>query len=194
MQPQSPNSNYDFIMNGGARPKKNWLPNLGLPRPVRFGVAAMIILIVILIIYGLAGGKNKNSSSLGDLMARAQEISRASALINQDSQDSNLQALATTVSTSLTSQEKQLNNYLTSAGQKINSKTLSADQNSATDSQFQTATQNNNLSSVYSSYLKDNLSLYKNELSEQYSKTSNQQLKSILSGAYDSTQTILGSL
>jgi hypothetical protein len=193
-QPASPNPQYDFIMNSGQQPKKGWLPNLGLPRPVQYGLAAVLVLIVLIISWALLfGGKSGSTQEIISLMARAQEISRVSTLAGQQTQDSNTKALAATVNSALGSQETQLKNYLSIAGQKIDSKLLAADQNSAIDTQLQSAVQNNNLESTYINYLSDNLTAYKSSITSEFTKTSSSQLKAILSDAYDSVQTILSS-
>lgn len=193
MQPQSPNPNLDFIMKDQPKPKKSFgLPSLGLPRPVVIGLTAIIGLIIIVLIYGLVfGGKGAGSASLTSLAARAQEMSRTANLAVTDSHDPNLQALATTVKTTMVSQENQFSAYLSANGQKVDPKVLAASQNSSTDQLFQTASQNGNLTSTYANYLVSNLNSYKIELTDQATKTSSSTLKNILVGSIDSVQVLI---
>lgn len=193
MQPQSPKPNLDFIMKDPPKPKKNFgLPGLGLPRPVAIALIVIIVLIIIILIYAaISGSKGAGSTSLTSLAARAQEMSRTASLAVTDSQDPNLQALATTVKTTMDSQENQFSAYLSVNGQKLDPKVLAASQNSTTDQLFQSATQNGNLSSTYANYLVSNLNSYKIELADQATKTNSTTLKKILTGSIDSVQVLI---
>jgi hypothetical protein len=153
---------------------------------------AVIVLIIIILIYaGVSGSKGTGSASLTSLAARAQEMSRTASLAATDSQDPNLQALATTVKTTMDSQESQFSGYLSANGGKVDPKVLAASQNPATDQLFQTASQNGNLTSTYANYLVSNLNSYKIELTDQAAKTSSNSLKNILAGSIDSVQVLI---
>jgi len=200
MQPEQPQANtsnpnpqYDFIMNAGKQPKKNFsLPKLNLPRPVKLTLAGIVALFVIIVLSSIFfGSKTGTYQPLIDAMARAQEITRVSALAQQnDSQDQIVQNLAATVQTALSSQNAQLSAYLKTNKATPSTKALAIDQNKATDAQLQAAAQNNNLATVYETYLKQNLATYKNDLSTAYQKAGPKG-KVILSASYNSVQVLL---
>lgn len=197
MQPQSPsgpNPQFDFMLKDQGKQRRS-LPSFSLPKPVLISACTVVVIIILVVLFSLlSGSKNKDTNQITSLMAEAQEISRASGLINQQSKDANVTALASTVSTALSSQQAQLSNYLTSTGHKVDAKLLSADQNTGTDTLFQTAAQNNNLASTYNNYLKQNLTNYKTMLANEYNSTPSKTLKDILNNAAASINTILSSL
>lgn len=192
MQPGSPNPDYDFILKSGQKPKSNLLNLFGLPKIVVLGVGGALVLIILIIGFSLIfGAKKTDTQSLIDLAAHGQEISRVSSLVSDGSQDPNTKALATTTSAVLDSQEARITSYVTSTRLKLDPKLLDKFKNTANDSTVQTAIQNGTLSTTYNNYLTGSLNSYRIELTDQYKKASNAQLKSILSDAYDSVQTLL---
>jgi hypothetical protein len=194
-QPNSPNPQYDFIMNGRQKPGRNLLPSLNMPKPVKMGLLGAIVLIVLILISALIfNHKSGADSPITELMAQAQEIARVSDVVNQEAQDSTVQTTASTVSAVLNSQEQQLGSYLSGTGEKVDSKALAADQNTNTDAQLQTALQNNNLGSAYNNYLSQSLNSYKANLAKEYSSASSANLRNILNDAAGSIQTILDNL
>jgi hypothetical protein len=194
MQPQSSNPNYDFIMKDGQQVKKGFgLPKLNLPKPIKIGLAVIIGLFVLIIIYSLfSSGKTSSSQGYAAAMARAQEISRVSTSVGTLAKDSQTQDLAATTQNSLASEQSQLASYLKGQKIKITTATLAADKNSATDTQMQTASTNGNLAGVYASYLKTQLGLYQTELQAAY-KTAGPSGKAILNTAFSSVKVILAS-
>lgn len=198
MQPQeippNPNPNMDFIMNSGPAPKKGFsLPKANLPRPVKLAIGGVVVLFIIIVLSSvLFANKSGNYQPYLSALARAQEISRVSALAQDDSQDQAVQNLAATVQTSLSSQQAQITAYLKTNKASFSPKQLAADTDKTSDNQMQTAAQNNNLAGVYQAYLKQNLALYKADLSAAYTKAGPKG-KAILNSAYDSVQTLLSS-
>ncbi len=190
MQPSSPTPQYDFILNGGQAPAKKTFGSL--PKPLLFVAGAVILILVIIIWSSLSSGKSTNTSKVVDAMARAQEISRVSQLIESQSKDSNTQALAVTVQTTLSSQQAQMTAYLKNHGKKVSDKELAIYKDSGTDSQLQSAALNNNLEPTYDTYLKNSLATYNASLSTAYSSASGS-LKPQLNDAYKSNQVILDS-
>jgi hypothetical protein len=69
---------------------------------------------------------------------------------------------------------------------------LAADIDKTTDTQLQSASQNNNLDATYMGYLKVNLAKYQADLQTAY-KAAGPKGKTILKNAFDSTATLLGS-
>ena len=197
MEPKSPSPNYDFIMQDKKTAKKK-LPLPSLPKlPKPFGTILVIVFVIFLLIIIIAvafrGGSGGNQP-LTDAMARAQEISRVSSLVQQAAPDSQTKDLAVTVQGSLGSEEAQFNNYIQkSGGKKVNLAKLTTDQNSNSDAQVKTAAQNNNLGQFYTAYLKNGLATYKSLLQTAYTSAKGDG-KTTLSNAYNSIQVILNSI
>lgn len=191
MPPKSPNSQYDFIFNGG-QPKKQRFNLSGLSGPVKIIIAAVILMVVIIILgVSLGGKKNKSTDSFTTVLEQAQEINRINALEASQINDPDTLAVLTTSTSTLTSQQTQIKAALDHQKIKINVKALAAYQNTATDAMLQTAAQNNNLQSAYLTYLRDALNVYNNSLQTAFSSTSSLELKAALQTAYKSNGTLL---
>ena len=192
MQPQSPNPDFDFMLKNQGQAK----PKLGLPRlskPVKIGLAvvgAIIILIALSSIFSRGGGA---STSAAGVLARGAEIQRVTAEVQQlNLQDPTTQALAGTVSSTLSSDQAQLTQYLKSNKATISKAQLAADLDKTTDAQMQSASQNNNLDQTYVNYLKDGLTKYQTDLQAAYGKAGPNG-KKILKSAFDGASTLLSS-
>ena len=181
-------------MNSGQAPKKHFsLPKVNLPKPVKIAIGVIVALIIVIVLSSiLFGNKTGSYQPYLSTLARAQEITRVSALAQDDSQDQTVQNLAATVQTTLSSQQAQITAYLKSNKASFGAKQLAADSDKSADAALQTATQNNNLQSVYQAYLKQNLALYKADISAAYAKAGPQG-KTVLDNAYASVQTLLAS-
>lgn len=195
MQPQkpaSPNPQYDFIMSDKQASQKGLkLPSLGLPKPVKIGLAVLIGLIILIVAYSLlTSGKSSNSQLYASALARAQEIARVSTSVGTLAQDSQTQNLAATTQNALSSEQAQITSYLAEQKIKVSTSSLAADDNTATDTQMQNAATNGNLPGVYASYLKTQLAEYQNDLQSVY-KTAGPNGKTILNSAYNSTVVLL---
>ena len=165
MQPQAPGPDYSFILQGNQKPKKRFsMPKPNLPKPIAIGLLVVILLFLLIIVYALLT-RSSSPSGLATVAARAQEISRVSALVQQQATDTNLQSLAATTQTTMNSDVAQIQNYLTSSGgKKISSGALALDKDSSVDSQVQSAAQTGSLASFYNKYLKDNVATYQTDL------------------------------
>lgn len=195
MQPQThqpSNPQYDFILKDNQQPKKGLgLPRLNLPKPVAIGLAVLMGLIVIVLASSLLfGNKGSKYQSLTDLANQEQEIIRVTALAQPQLSDPATQALAATTEASVSSDQAQIIKYLKAHKVKVDTKKLTKYLNKATDSQFQTASQNNTSDKVFIFYLKSNLASYKAKLSSSYQSVP-ASAKSILSSAYTNASTLL---
>lgn len=193
MQPNG-QPNYEFIMKGNQATKKgSSLPKL--PRPAAIALGVVVGLFLIIVISSLLfGGKSSNAQDMINAAARATEIARVSGVAAQAAQDNPTRSLATTVQATMSSQSAQITHYLKQYKKMAVSTTaLVADQNKNTDSQIQTAAQNNNLTSSYKDYLRSNLALYQTDLQTAY-KSAGTNGKNLLSGEFNNVQTILNSL
>ena len=185
-------SQFDFIMNQQPKPKDP-LASFSNLSPIKIVAGVLILLILVLILGSIFGGGDPNSKRVVDLMAQTQEITRVTEAIQQDIKDDNTLALTATAESTLTSQQTQFGLYLADTKSKYNKKLLAARQDSATDSQMQTATQNNQLESAYAAYLKTSLENYRNSLAGVFKKTVSKTLKNLIDDAYTSVQTLLKS-
>lgn len=195
MQPQSPNPNFDFMLKDGQAAKKRLpLPSLNLPKPAKIILIAVAGLFVLVIIIALLSGRsNGNYKDFPGVLARVQETLRVTALAQQlNLQDPQTQALAATVTDTLSSDKTQISKYLSNNHHSVSAGQLSVDKNSATDVSLQSAAQNNGLDAAYNSYLKDALSRYQTDLQTAY-KTAGPNGKVLLNNAYDSVKTLLNS-
>lgn len=128
------------------------------------------------------------------IITDAQEIARVSSTVESTSTDPDTKSLAATTSAVLTSQQTDLTSYLSSVGKKVSSKELASAQSTADDNLIQAAIQKDSLSSAYNDFLTYNLKVYQSKLQTAFNGTNSSKLKLIIKSAYDSSQTILGSL
>jgi hypothetical protein len=192
----SPAPQYDFIFGGGQEPKKgSGLPKVSGPRMrpallVLFGVVGLIFIIILYSVF--FGSKVSNTDELVKIMARAQEITRVSEFVDQQSKDSDTQGLALTTINTLKSDQTQLTAYLKTQKTKVSTKALAVYQDKNTDSKLLSASQTNTLSSFYFAYLKEQLAKYQDVLKTAFDHTP-AKAEPILQDAYESAQTILTS-
>jgi hypothetical protein len=188
--------NYGFIFNDQQKPKKRF--PFSLPGGSNLTKITLLIVIgaatlgaLIIALSSFFGGNGVNTKQINDVIARAQEISRVSDLVNQQSRDVATLNLASTVSASLTSDQVKLISYLNkTAHKKITTKDLNLYLNKKTDAQIQIANSTNSLSSAYYSYLKDQLAAYENS-AKAASQDNPSSAQPLLQTAFDNAKTIL---
>lgn len=192
MQPQSPNHDFDFMLK--EQPKARRLPLPGLSRPVQIAAGVVLAIIIIIIGSSLLSGRGKiDTKSYVDILARGQETLRVTSYVQTlQLQDPQVEAAAATVSGALASDKQQILDYLQKNHVKVDPKALAADADKTTDTSMQTASQNNNLDSVYKSYLRTSLSAYENDIRAAYPKAGSNG-KAVLNAASISTTTLLTS-
>lgn len=193
MQPQSPSSDksYNFIFNETQKTKRSLVPNMSGPVLILVIAVGLIVLLILISVLFLGKGKT-SSTDLVEILGRAQEINRVNTLEQQQLKDPNTQGLLATTQVVLTSQQTELNGYAKAHKIKVDAKKLATYQNSQTDAQLQTAAQNNNLDSAYSTYLKQALQSYSGSLAKAYQDSKDNSFKATINSAYISTQTLLG--
>jgi hypothetical protein len=190
--------NYGFIFNGQQKPRRRF--SLGrLPGgsniaklAVLFVAGGAILGIIIIVLSSTLFSTKINTKELDDVIARAQEISRVSDLVAQNTRDVNTLNLASTTSTSLTSQQEELLTYLHKFHKKISAKDLGLYLDKTTDTQVQTAASTNTLTTAYYNYLKKHLADYNNSVKTAYN-TSGPAAKTILQNTSSSNQVLLNS-
>ncbi len=188
------NPDYDFILKDQQQPKKGLgLPGSGLPKTVKIIIGVVVGFFVVIVLYSvLAGHKTTNSDQLVAVMGRAQEISRVSALVQQQSKDTNTLNLAATTAISLSSDQSQLTDYLKKNHKKVSPNQLLLYKNKDTDTELQSAQQNNNLESYYVTYLKKELNTYHDNLASAFA-SAGQNGKAILQNSNGSVEILLSS-
>jgi hypothetical protein len=158
--------NYKFIFSGqqksGGRFPFRLPGSNNLAKITALVVAAAIVLGLLIVVFSsFLGSKGVNTKQIVDLIARGQEISRVSDLVAQQSKDADTINLATTASTTISSDQEQLVDYIhKNVHKKIKNKDIDALKDSKTDEQMQAANQTNSLSSYYYGYLKKQLENY----------------------------------
>lgn len=195
MQPQSPNPNFDFMLKDSQTSKKRLpLPALNLPKPAKFILVAVAGLFILIVVIALLSGRGNGSfKNFDGVLARCQETLRVTAAVQQlNLQDPQTQALAATVSDTLTSDKTQMTKYLANNHFSVSASQLGADLNKSTDTTLQTAAENNGLDAAYVSYLKDALSHYQTDLQTAY-QTAGPNGRVLLNHAFDSVKTLLSS-
>lgn len=194
-QPQTPSepANFDFMLKQESKPKKSFGLPSGLGNPAKLLVAAVAVLVIAIVAALFFSGGESNSQQVLNLMAQNQEIVRVSQLQDQKFRDGNTKDLSATTQAVMNSQKFELGDYLGKASVKYGAPELAAKMSTKTDTDLQTAAQNNNLDDAYVSYLKTSLTAYQNSLNNTFEATKSQTLKSTLQSAYESVQTLLKS-
>lgn len=191
--PISPNPSYDFIYKDPPKPTKGGLLRLpNLPRPILLLVGAGVVLILAIIIALIASRGNSNSQGYIELMSRAQEIVRVSEVVKPLTKNTDTLSLISTAEITLSSEQSSLSSYLATNGTKVSAKNLALYLDKNSDTEIQTATQNNNLDSTYATYLKAQLNVYLGQLQSTH-KITGKKGKVILDNAISSTQALLNS-
>lgn len=162
-----------------------------LTKVVLLVVASGAFLGILIIVLSSVFSPKVNTKELTDVIARAQEISRISDSISLKSRDINTANLASTTSAALTSEKTELLTYLGQRRHKISPKDEAIYLNKTTDTEIETALQNNRLSDYYNSYLKTNLAAYENSIKTAYNTAGGANLKAALNNYSISTTTIL---
>jgi hypothetical protein len=127
-------------------------------------------------------------------VARNQEILRVTQLAQTQLQlqDPGTQSLAATVSSSLASDQQAMVKYLADNKTSLSKQQLAAETDKTSDTQLQSAQQNNQLDSAYQSYIKAALAKYQSDLQTAF-KSLGPKGQAIVKTAYDSAATILNS-
>lgn len=189
MQPSSPDPKFDFMLKDNAPPARR-LPHFSSHARIAIALAVGIILVVIIGSF-LSGHKSGGIQTVIDAVARGQETLRVTSLAQKQLlRDQSTQAIAATVTTTLTSDQQQLVAYLTKNHTKLTKLQLAADADKSSDALLQAAAQNNGLDAAYLDYLKTSLAKYKTDLQAAYD-ASGPNGKAILKNSFESTNTLL---
>lgn len=192
MQPNAPNSQYDFILRDPQTPKKRFsLPLPKLPRPLGIIAVGVLGIFALLIIVALVlGGRGGSFDPIVRVIGRAEELKRVSTLAQAASTDADVRSLAATVSASASSDQQQLTAYLTTKNAKVSSQQQSAYEDKTIDSQLNATAQNNKLGEFYLNYLRTQIVAYQAALQTARS-SADAAAKPLIDQGYGSSQIIL---
>ncbi|OGL35236.1 hypothetical protein A3F65_04315 [Candidatus Saccharibacteria bacterium RIFCSPHIGHO2_12_FULL_47_16b] len=183
-----PQPNFDFIMKDEPKPKRKFgLPKMTWPMLV---IVIGALLAILITIFGLAFRGSGNTEKIYSLISQTAEIVRVNSLATGQAKDADTKNLIVTASAALSSQQKQLQDYLSSKKVKIDNKKIAPAASSDIDNKLKDALANNIYDQTYLNYLKGELTSYQNSLDTAY-QSAGSELKSILSAAYGSTAVIL---
>lgn len=193
--PSSNSSDFDFMLKQQpAQPNQSPAGKFSrLNRPAKLLVAALIGLIIAIVAAVILGGGSNNSQQVLGLMAQGEEIIRVSQAQDQKLRDENTKGLSATTQVALKSQKASFGDYLSKAGVKYGPKELAAKQDKNTDTQLETAAQNNRLDNAYVEYLQTSLSAYLDSLRSASQTAKSKTLKEALQSADNSVDTLLKS-
>lgn len=183
---------FDFMLKNQSKPPRRFGSLFsGLPRPAKIALAALGLFFILIILYTLLfGGKTSSSDPLISVMATAQEISRVSTLVQQQTRTVDTKDLAATTGAVLNSQKQELQSYFKSKKVKVDTKKLASKLDKKTDAQLTSALQNNNYDQAYFAYLITSLANYQNTLNVA-NKGAPLKVQAILKTDFSSIQTLL---
>ena len=179
---------YDFILQAQSRPPKKMLPGGGSRKQRALVVVTGILFFIILLMVVLSFISSRAAAPTKALEKIAQtqnEIIRVSTLGGKTSRDTVTLGFAETVSTTITSSQKQTIVYLKARHVKADPKFLALGANASTDASLKTADSAGRYDSELVSVLEDSLSAYKQELKTTYSQTSNASQRKLLQMLYN---------
>ncbi len=193
--PNSPNSQYDFIMKGdqpAAQTKAQSITGkFFLPKKMIFiAIGGVFAVIIGLVVFSSLSKDTGPANNLTALVGTSAEIARVSDLVTAQSKDADALSLAATTSAALTSQSGQLSSYASSAGVIIDPKLLVLYTDKKIDADLESAAVNNQLETTYYSYLNNKLPSYQSKL-QALSTTKSTTLLTVLEDSYNSAQIIL---
>jgi hypothetical protein len=200
--PNDPNSQYDFILNGDkqATPHEQAqttteAPKFFLPKKALIGFFGGVFILIIGIVVISSLSKNTGpSDQVIAIIGTGQEIVRVNDLVAQQTKDPGTLSIAATSSAAINSELAQFNGYIANNGAKYNpkllAKMLATYTNSKTDADLANAEQNNALDATYYTYLKEGLTKYQSKL-QAVANNSSPTLKPIVKESLTSTQNLL---
>lgn len=193
-QPNAPKNPYEFIMAPPEQTKRApGLAGFGGKLPIILGgILGILILVIILAI--VFGGKDKGPTvQLASLSAEQQEIIRVSDLVLDLSRDPATLATASTVKSSIITEQKRAIELLGLQGGQLQKGQINSKLSRKNDENINSAAQSNTLEQAYKEYLKKSLGDYKADLKALY-VIGGPNTKTFADNAYKSSDLILNSL
>lgn len=185
---------YDFILNEPEKPKKSLVPKAQSKkqRTIFVIIAALGLLTLLIIAISLISGiGTRGITNMRELTKEQQEIIRVAEIGEKESNNLDLQSIATSTKLSVSSSQTDVITYLADQDIEIKSKDLSENADATTDARLEKARQNGIFDEEYASILVTLLNEYVNNLSRYFDQTDSEKQQLILQAAYQETQDIL---
>jgi hypothetical protein len=182
-------------MNPSKPPKKPLLVGGSSPATrllIIVGAAAVVIFILGILMAALRGGSGGQSAMLSVLQDQDELIHLSTAGTQSSSTQTNKNVSAT-LSIVMPSEQTTLLNYLSQKGYKPNSKLLALKENTALDTQLQTAQSSSTFDTAYASAIEQQLTTYMSDLNIAYKDAGNQ-TRQVIKARYDNAQLLLTQL
>lgn len=190
----SPGHNpYEFIMAPNTKPKRTML-NLNtssLLARVGLIVGGLTVLVIIAAILFSVLAPKGATPGLTQTAERQQEIVRIATAASLKVSGQEATNFVTNVKVSVTSEQQQTLDYLSSRGVKVDKKTLALDQDSSTDTLLTNALSAGNYDTVATQTLASQLQTYATLLKNTYKQAGGPKAKQLIQSSYDSTTNLL---
>lgn len=181
---------YEFITSADSSKKPAGPPRSMTQRIAIVAGGGVALLIIVIIFISLLSKGGENTAPFLKLAQTQQEIARVTDSADAISSQS-VKNLVTNVNVAVTSDQTQLLTELAARGTKYKAKQLDLGKNPQTDQQLATAKAAGTYDATMLSLLTDNLTTYKDELSQAYSATDSSKLKQQLNSDYKSADLLL---
>ncbi len=166
---QTPQPNYDFILQSPQKPQRSFTPSGKTGRIITVGGMALVGFILIMVFSSImSAAGNQASNDLQDLAAYQTELRRVISLGKDRTRDSDLHIKALTASYSLQSQYQTSVGLLKIRKTKLNTKQLSKYNGKSSDTALDAAEKANNFDQVYADLYTEKLTNYQTKLASIY--------------------------
>lgn len=193
--PQDPNA-YNFITDPTPPPKKSF--GGGSSLAVRLIVVlggVLALLVIIVIVKNLLGGSSNNVPALLSVAKQQAQIVHISSAATKESQPLEASNRRTAVTTELAvaSAQKQLLSYVKTQ-KKLNKKNLTFRFDKTIDTQLASAASAGTYDATYRQVLNEQLTIYRQELRNAFTKTDGPKGRELLNKQYDGAGLLLKQL
>lgn len=188
---QLDSSQFDFIMNPQTPPKKSLIPGGPKVKMLLMGLGiATILVIVLAIAMSMFSTGDDTIKALVKISQQQNEIIRIAADGSKKAGNEKTKKLATITVSTVTTDQKNIINYLAKQKRKVKSKELTLLTNKKNDKELATATSNGRYDEVFTQILITLLSEYQTNLQNTH-KTAGEKGKVILEKSFDNVTLIL---
>lgn len=196
-QPQQP---YDFIMNPEQPKPGRGLPGLNSSLPVRIGIFAgglLVLLIIFTVVRNLLAGPSVMPYFVS-VAQQQQELIHLASNVTNAGQTQNIstgnQNFAATAQLSLSTSQAELVKYITTNGQKLENKQLGLKIDPKLDERLQTAAAAGTYNQTFKEIMQSEMNDYINSLKSAFQKTSGKNGRALLNNDYEQAQLLMNQL
>jgi hypothetical protein len=188
----SDQSQYDFIMDGDKKPKKQLMPTRFRYKLLFLVGGAVVVLIILAVAAStLLRGSGSSIEQLKELAKQQTELARIADIGTRKARSASAINLAVTTKSTLESDQKATVSYLTGQKQKLGAKDLGMNKNTKTDDLLLRAEQSNQFDEAFTQNMRAQLTTYQIEVKKAYDKASGKKLKALLADNYNHVNTLL---